>query len=85
VSKGIGANMLKAGSKRRRTTAEIKAEKEAALLKEQEIQAKLAQYDAMKAKAEALEAKIGEHEGAALIVNDLVARGLAVVDNEGRI
>ena len=35
VSKGISANMLKTSSKRRRTMAEIKAEKEAKLQKEQ--------------------------------------------------
>ena len=36
VSKGISANMLKTSSKRRRTMAEIKADKEAKLKKEQE-------------------------------------------------
>ena len=30
VTKGIGANMLKVGSKRRRTKAQVKADKEAA-------------------------------------------------------
>jgi hypothetical protein len=33
VQKGCGANMLKVGSKRRRTTNEIKEEKEEARLK----------------------------------------------------
>ena len=33
ASKGIGANLLKVGTKRRRTTAEIKAEKEEELVK----------------------------------------------------
>ena len=36
VSKGISANMLKTSSKRRRTMAEIKADKEAKLKKEQD-------------------------------------------------
>ena len=34
ASKGIGANMLKVGTKRRRTTKQIKAEKEEAAIKE---------------------------------------------------
>ena len=34
ASKGIGANMLKIGTKRRRTTAQIAAEKEEAAFKE---------------------------------------------------
>jgi len=36
AAKGISANMMKDSSKRRRTQAQIKAEKEAALLKEAE-------------------------------------------------
>ena len=36
VSKGISANMLKASSKRRRTMAQIRADKEAKLKKEQD-------------------------------------------------
>ena len=36
MSKGISANMLKNSSKRRRTMAEIKADKEAKLQKEAE-------------------------------------------------
>ena len=35
ASKGIGANLLKVGSKRRRTQAQIVAEKEEARLKEE--------------------------------------------------
>ena len=40
VSKGISANMLKASSKRRRTQAQIKEEKEAAAQKEIDDEAK---------------------------------------------
>ena len=39
VSKGVSANMLKVSSKRRRTQAEIKADKEAAAKKEAEAAA----------------------------------------------
>ena len=37
ASKGIGANMLKVGTKRRRTTMQIQAEKEEAAIKEASI------------------------------------------------
>ena len=47
VSKGIGANMLKIGSKRRRTRAEIEEENQAEELKQQQIAAKLAQVAAL--------------------------------------
>ena len=45
ASKGIGANMLKVGTKRRRTTAQIKAEKEEADIKETAIRERLANLE----------------------------------------
>ena len=42
--------MLKTGTKRRRTQAEIKQNKEEALIKQQSIQDKLAEYAAMQEK-----------------------------------
>ena len=41
ASKGIGANMLKVGTKRRRTTKQIKADKEEAAIKEASLQERL--------------------------------------------
>jgi hypothetical protein len=41
VSKGIGANLLKVGSKRRRTTTQVKEEKLADEQKEIEVKQKL--------------------------------------------
>lgn len=41
ASKGIGANLLKAGTKRRRTHQEIQDQKEEAKLKEESINDKL--------------------------------------------
>ena len=49
VTNGNSGNLLKVGSKRRRSKQQIKEEKLAALQKEQEIQAKLAQFDQMQA------------------------------------
>ena len=41
ASKGISANLLKIGTKRRRTTKQIKAEKEEAAIKEVALQEKM--------------------------------------------
>ena len=50
--------MLKAGAKRRRTTGQIKAEKEAEAKHQQEIAAKLAMFDSMKAENQQLHAQV---------------------------
>ena len=50
VQKGVSANMLKIGSKRRRTKAQVKADKLEAELKEQDIQTKLARLAAAEEK-----------------------------------
>ena len=47
--------MLKSGSKRRRTKAQVKAEKEEALLRDMEIQEKLARLAETEAKLEHFE------------------------------
>ena len=41
ASKGIGANMLKVGTKRRRTSNQVKSDKEEAALKEAALNEKL--------------------------------------------
>ena len=51
ASKGIGANMLKVGTKRRRTTKQIKAEKEEAALKEVALQEKMQRLAEIEARA----------------------------------
>ena len=45
ANKGQSANLLKTSSKRKRTKQQIEEEKQAAILKETQIAAKLAQYD----------------------------------------
>ena len=47
-AKGISANMLKQSSKRRRTQAQIKAEKEADARREAETKARLAEVEQLK-------------------------------------
>ena len=45
VSKGVGVNLLKVGSKRRRTMQEIKDQKQEVELKKEAMEQKLAQID----------------------------------------
>lgn len=47
VTKGVSANMLKISSKRRRTHAQVQADKEAAAKQEEEQQAKDAEIQAL--------------------------------------
>ena len=51
----MSANLLKTSSKRRRTLAQIKADKEAAAQKEADIAAKLAMVDALQQQVVALQ------------------------------
>ena len=50
ASKGVSANMLQAGSKRRRTKKQIEEEKKAEILKRQQTEAKISNYNAMQMK-----------------------------------
>ncbi len=56
ASKGVSAQLLQTGSKRRRTKKQIEKDKEAAFLEQQQIQAKVSQYDAMQTKVRMMEA-----------------------------
>ena len=78
ASKGIGANFLKVGTKRRRTTAQIVAEKEEAAVKEVALQERLA-------KAIKLETEAANNKNAANILTDFIKQGIAVQDAQGNI
>ena len=55
VAKGMSANMLKVSSKRRRTQAEIRADKEAKLKKEQDDAQKDISFQQMSAQIQQLQ------------------------------
>ena len=55
VSKGVGANLCKVGSKRRRTRQEILDDKEESRLKQEGMEGKLAQIDALTQRCSELE------------------------------
>ena len=77
LHKGASANMLKVGSKRRRTHAQVKADKEEALLREQTLQTKLARL------AEA-EAKLADYDRLA-IENMQAKEVIQQLNNEGMV
>ena len=85
MQKGVSANMLKIGSKRRRTKAQVKADKEEALLREQDIQDKLARLAAAEEKLVRFEQMAAENERAQAVVGELHAAGQIEVDERGNI
>lgn len=77
--------MLKAGSKRRRTKAQVKAEKEEAQLRDLEIQEKLARLAETEAKLEQFERMAAENEQAMAVMGELHAAGQIEIDDRGNI
>ena len=68
ASKGISANLLQAGSKRRRTKAQIEADKQAKLYEEQMIANKLANFDLLQDKVDELEQQKQEGQAASSLL-----------------
>ena len=83
VAKGNGYQMLRTGQKRRRTTGEIKQEKEEALLKQQDIEAKIRKYEELKMINEQLRAEATNHRNSTNILNDLASKKKIHVSREG--
>ena len=83
--------MLKISSKRRRTLAQIKADKDAKAKQEAETAAKLAQFDAMSQRLSELESDNKVGNDAASLMNQFINAGLVrqepdeswVVANDG--
>ena len=76
MSKGVSANMLKSGTKRRRTKQEVKDEKEAAQRNELEIQQKLAAAEDMAAQFQGLQASAANNQNAHDILVGLIEKGV---------
>ena len=77
MTSGTGVFALKPGSKRRRTQQQIIDQKEEARLKQEAIEAKLAQLDALTARVQAAEQKAHSHEAADLILRGFMKKGMA--------
>ena len=85
ASKGVGVNLLKVGTKRRRTRQEILDDKEEARIKEEGMQGKLAQIDSLTQRCAELEQKAKGNEAADLILRDMISKGQAVMDENGNV
>ena len=85
MSKGIGANLLKVGTKRRRTTAQIKETKLQEEQSKAEMDAKLQQFTQLQQQIANLEAMVKEHQGASEIIKDLVGKGELLIDEGGNV
>ena len=72
---GKGVNMLKRCSVRRRTVAEIKAQKAEAARKEQEIQRKLEQFDQLQPQYEQIQQQVAQAQEAANIIQKMIDDG----------
>ena len=82
---GAGVNLLKAGTKRRRTKTEITNEKEEARIKEVAIQEKMAQFDQMQQRMNQLEAQCQEGEQLKGFFGDMINKGKLVREKDGTI
>ena len=85
VTNGNSGNLLKVGSKRRRSKQQIKEEKLAALQKEQEIQAKLAQFDQMQAALQQSERERLDMSSKTEEVQKMLDNGLLKINPDGNI
>jgi hypothetical protein len=77
--------MLKVGTKRRRTKAQVKADKEEAALREQDIQDKLARLAETEEKLRQYDQMAAENEHAKAVIGELAAAGQVDIDDRGNI
>ena len=82
MSKGIGANMLKVGSKRRRTKAQVKADKEAAALKDQQDASALVELAQLRARVQGLENEANQGKAASSLLSQMISAGHVEQDSE---
>jgi hypothetical protein len=80
ASKGNGANLLKAGIKRRRTKEEILDQKQEEELRQQQIQQNLQHMEQLQQKCQQLEEQVKVTEPSDKILREFVAKGVLVVD-----
>ena len=81
--KGNGANLCKVESKRRRTKAEVAANKLQKANADQEMQAKEQEIDELKATMDAFSDQNPDIVNRMGFVNDLVNNGLATANEDG--
>ena len=85
AQKGIGANMLKVGVKRRRTKTQIDQDKEEAELRERAVNASLLENEQLKQQVEQMKQNVHSNSEATQILSDLMAQGLVQQDEQNNI
>ena len=76
ANKGISANLLQTGSKRRRTKQQIADEKAAKEKEELQMAAKLAQYDILEHKVREMEKNKSQGEAAVNLMSQFMNDGV---------
>ena len=77
--------MLKVGSKRRRTAAQVKNDQEESSIKEMDIEAKLARLAEAEQKLADYDQMASQNEQAKALINELQASGHVEIDENGMI
>ena len=75
MTKGIGANMLKCGSKRRRTKAQVKADKEEVALKDEQDARTIAELAQLRARVQGLEHEANQGKAASDLLSQIINAG----------
>ena len=83
VHNGVGVNMLKVGSKRRRTKAQIDADRILAAQKKIDIEEKLAAFEQMQQERDELRAKLVNDQAATNVLNGLISKGHVARASDG--
>ena len=85
VQKGRSANLMKVGTKRKRTKKEIAEDKQEEIAKEVEAAANIAELSRLKEKVRKLESESKKGKQATSIVNQMVGAGMVIQDGEDSI
>ena len=83
VSKGISGHLLKANAKKRRSKAQIKAERVEEERKQSEIAKKLADYELLKKKEKEMDSLHEEKEGYRQMLSQIYEEGLIKQEANG--
>ena len=82
VTKGVSANLLQAGSKRRRTKAQIEEDKEEEVRREAQMQAELEELQQLRARVGLLEYEANQGKVASQFLNQMISEGHVQQDTE---
>lgn len=85
ADRGVGANMLKSATKRRRTTRQIREEKAMQEEVDRQSKAKVSQFDAMAAELKSMKNQAKSDESAANILSEMIKAGQLKMNDDGTV